>query len=692
MRALTVTLLAGALAATAVVAACSEDLPAPLTSAEAGALPPAWGLDVRPASTTCTGIARPVETRKISFERVSPVTFESPVAVVLQGGRLYVVQQGKAGGAGAMVRVLSADGAIAPTMIDVSSRVVAGGEAGLLGLAFHPKFAQNHFVYLYYTAPHPQQPPPAGVVFQSVVARYESRDGGLTLDPTTEKRILVVDQPFSNHNGGTIAFGNDGFLYFGLGDGGSGGDPMNLAQDKDRLLGKMLRIDVDGGDPYAIPPTNPFAGGGGAPEIYALGLRNPFRFAFDVPTGDLWAGDVGQSTREEIDKIVLGGNYGWNVREGKTCFKPASGCATAGFLDPVVDHPRAEAVAITGGVVYRGTRVPELTGKYVYVDSGVGTLFAFAAADPAPVPVRLEKGLPPVHPVGFALDATGEVVFADYTGVIWRIAPPVLDPEMPAKLSETGCVDATAPRKPAAGLVPYDVNVPQWVDGAVADRYLAVPAEAKLLTKPDGRLELPPGSVAMRTVRDGERLLETQLLLRRANGAWGAFTYVWSPDGKDATLATTATTVTTASGRAHRVVDRAGCLACHNDGAGVTLGIDAAQLDRTFVYADRPGNTLVTLDHLGMLSAPVAPGSYEPLPALDGFDTPERRARAYLRANCAFCHRPDELATTSPRCGDVLRMRATDGSHMPPLASALPHEAAIAALEEWARSAGGCAR
>lgn len=680
----------GALVASPLVTACSEKLPSPLPAAEAGALPPPWGLDARPVSTTCSGRAKAAPST-IALERVSPVVFDRPVAVAQQGGRLYVVQQGEAGGAGARVRLMTPGASAAPTVIDLSSRVVAGGEAGLLGLAFHPRFTQNHLAYLYYTAPHPQDPPPAGVVFQSVVARYESHDGGLTLDPATEKRILVVDQPFSNHNGGTVAFGNDGFLYVGLGDGGSGGDPMNNAQDKDALLGKMLRLDVDTGDPYAIPPTNPFAGGGGAPEVYALGLRNPYRFSFDAPTGELWVGDVGQSAREEIDKVVLGGNYGWNIREGKACFKPATGCPTAGLIDPVVDHPRSEAAAITGGVVYRGTRVPALSGTYVYGDSSRGTLFAFPANDPAPVPTRLDEGLPTTHPVGFALDATGEVVFADYGGAIWRIVASPAAPEAPAKLSETGCVDRSDATRPASGLFPYDVNVPQWADGASAERWLSVPAEAKLLTKPDGRLELPPGSVAMRLVRAEGRALETQLLLRRAGGEWSAVTYVWSADGKDATLATGATTVATPSGRAHRIVDRAACLACHSPNAGVTLGLEAAQLDRSFAYPDRPGNPLLTLEHVGMLSAAVHPGSYEALPALDGYDSPERRSRAYLHGNCAFCHQPAELATASPRCASLTRMRATDASRMPPFASAVPHEAAIIALEEWARGVGGCA-
>ncbi len=426
---LLVTVLGLGLAGVAAFVACDEHLPEPLRSAEAGSLPgDAAVIDAPLADAdSCEDSGAP---RKISLTRVSPVKFANPTGVVEHAGKLYVLQQGSSSGSGVVngqVRLLSADQQQASTVIDVSSLIVPGGEAGLLGLAFHPKFTDNHYVYLYYLAPHPQQPPPTGIAFQSVIARFESPDAGLTFDITTEKRILVVDQPFTNHNGGTLAFGNDGFLYFGFGDGGSGGDPFHAAQDKDKLLGKIIRLDVDGGDPYAIPPTNPFAAGGGKPEIYALGFRNPFRFSFDRPTGDLWVGDVGQSTKEEIDRVILGGNYGWNVREGKGCYQPPTGCATDGLIDPVVDHPRTEAISIAGGVVYHGKTIPELTDKYVYGDNGTGVFFAFDPKVASPIPTRLGVGLaaPSVHPAQFALDPQGEVVFVDYgAGGLYRITPP----------------------------------------------------------------------------------------------------------------------------------------------------------------------------------------------------------------------------------------------------------------------------
>ena len=202
------------------------------------------------------------------------------------------------------------------TFIDISGQVTSGGERGLLGMAFHPNFPATPHVFLSFTGPDPNN----GNIQSSFVSQFTSVDGGLTLDPTTELVIIKVVQPFPNHNGGNIAFGPDGFLYIGWGDGGAGNDPLQNAQNTGNLLGAMLRIDVDQGNPYSIPPGNPFAGmtcnTGGCPEIYAYGLRNPWRWSFDALDGDLWLGDVGQSALEEVDIIDLGGNYGWPLFEG----------------------------------------------------------------------------------------------------------------------------------------------------------------------------------------------------------------------------------------------------------------------------------------------------------------------------------------------------------------------------------------
>src|SRR5690606_22772215 len=250
---------------------------------------------------------------------------------------------------------------VAPLDVDARS------EGGLLGMAFHPEFAANGEVFLSFT----EGPP-----LVSTVARYRSLDGGATLAPATRQDVIRVNQPFDNHNGGHIAFGPDGYLYVGFGDGGSGGDPGGRAQDTTDLLGDFLRLDVDAGVPYAIPPDNPFAGGphcgpnsndsaGHCPEIFAWGFRNPWRFSFDRGTGALWAGDVGQGAWEEVDIVRRGGNYGWNCREGATPYvspAPACGALTVPLIDPAHQYGRTQGVSITGGYVYRGTVVPGLAG------------------------------------------------------------------------------------------------------------------------------------------------------------------------------------------------------------------------------------------------------------------------------------------------------------------------------------------
>jgi glucose/arabinose dehydrogenase len=239
----------------------------------------------------------------------------------------------------------------------------SGGELGFLGLTFHPNFTQNGYLFVNYTKNF-------GNRWLSCISRFQvsgpNRD---TVLRSTEKSILQVYQPYPNHNGGWIAFGPDGYLYTSLGDGGSGGDPQNRAQNTDSLHGKILRLDVDNGDPYSIPPSNPFALNGGRPEIYAYGLRNAWRCSFDPVTRKLWAGDVGQNNYEEIDTIISGGNYGWNVKEGYHCFPTSvSVCDSAGFQSPVWEYSHGVGYSITGGYVYRGSMMPALVGKYVYAD------------------------------------------------------------------------------------------------------------------------------------------------------------------------------------------------------------------------------------------------------------------------------------------------------------------------------------
>ena len=264
----------------------------------------------------------------------------------------------------------------------------------------------------------------------SILSRFALLPDGSALNPASEQLILVVPQDFSNHNGGNLVFGPDGYLYLGLGDGGSGDDPNDRAQDTTNLLGAMVRIDVDGGAPYAIPAGNPFSDkqacqGGftvsdeACPEIFAWGFRNPWRFSFDRQTGQLWAGDVGQSAWEEVDRISAGDNLGWREREGAHCNIPSTGCSTD-FVDPVTEYDHSLGASITGGFVYRGTAIPDLVGWYVFGDFVSGRIFAVTADSPIGTPPTelLDTN---ISIASFADGNYGELYVIDYGGSIRQI-------------------------------------------------------------------------------------------------------------------------------------------------------------------------------------------------------------------------------------------------------------------------------
>lgn len=305
--------------------------------------------------------------------------------------------------------------------VDISGNVESGpNEAGLLGMAFHPDFAMNGEVFLSYTR---------GGPLTSVVSRFTLDAMSGNLDAATEEIIIMMPQAANNHNGGNIAFGPDGFLYIGFGDGGGAGDPNERAQDTTYLFGSMLRLDVDTASPYAIPADNPFSsntncvGGNGTmpcPEIYAWGFRNPWRFSFDRSTGDLWVGDVGQNQWEEIDRVDAGMNYGWDEREGAHCYEPASGCSTNN-VDPITEYNHSVGASVTGGYVYRGTALPDLQGYYLFGDFGSGRIWGVPADSVQGVaPEELDDTTLSIS--SFAQGEDGELYALDYgTGGIYQI-------------------------------------------------------------------------------------------------------------------------------------------------------------------------------------------------------------------------------------------------------------------------------
>lgn len=290
----------------------------------------------------------------------------------------------------------------AEVFLDITDRVVSGGERGLLGLAFHPNFQTNGYFYVNYTGGDP---------LQTRISRFTllPSDPGQA-DPGSEQVLLRYNQPYDNHNGGKIAFGPDGFLYISSGDGGNGGDPQNNAQNRQNLLGNILRINVNvtSGDlPYGIPADNPFIGNdqGFREEIFAYGLRNVWKFSFDQVTGQLWAADVGQNSREEINLINKGGNYGWRIMEGTSCYNPPQDCNTSGLVLPVFEylHSAGGGRSITGGVVYRGSSLPALQGKYIYGDYISGNIWALGLREDGTVAENIL-----LLNAGFLISAFGE--------------------------------------------------------------------------------------------------------------------------------------------------------------------------------------------------------------------------------------------------------------------------------------------
>ncbi|MBL1276913.1 MAG: PQQ-dependent sugar dehydrogenase [Ectothiorhodospiraceae bacterium] len=345
----------------------------------------------------------------VATEKFRGTTLPRIWYVVEQAGRVLRLQQ-----FGATLQT--------STFVDLGRWVESGpNEAGLLGMALDPQFERNGRVYLSYTK--------KGSPLISVLSRWHSIDGGRTLEPDSERILLEVAQPYSNHNGGNVQFGSDGYLYWGLGDGGSAGDPKGNGQNTQTLLGSILRLHVTGDvsgevnheKTYQIPPDNPFVKEGGKPEIYAYGLRNPWRWSFDRQTGKLWLADVGQNAWEEINIVTRGANYGWNLREGAHCY--SDGCKRKGLSEPIAEYSHDDGCSVTGGYVYRGKTFPALYGVYLFADFCSGKIWGLPPTGDGRYQKQLliKSGL---NISSFAEDRAGELYVVDLGGKVFNIVSP----------------------------------------------------------------------------------------------------------------------------------------------------------------------------------------------------------------------------------------------------------------------------
>ena len=590
-----------------------------------------------------TGVPQPssltpvVAFPNLAFDRPLFLTFAPDAS-----DRLFVVEQA------GRIHVLPNDPSVTATQVflDIRGRVNAGGEEGLLGLAFHPDYSANGFFYVYYSVASPRR---------IRLSRFQvSADPDLA-DASSETIFLELDQPFSNHNGGMLAFGPDRMLYIASGDGGSGGDPQNNAQNLTNLLGKILRIDPAG----TVPPDNPFVGQGGGvrPEIWAYGLRNPWRFSFDRNTGDLWLGDVGQNEFEEVDIIVKGGNYGWRLFEGDQEFNNPTNEPPSSFNAPVLAYPHSEGRSVTGGYVYRGTALPSILGAYIYGDFTSDRIWALVY-DGNQVISNTEVASVQ-SPSSFGEDAQGELYVCSFGGRIYRFEESgggQGEGTFPEWLSDTGLFTDTANLVASPGVIEYDVNSPLWSDGALKRRWIAVPGIATIGFQAVGSWDFPSGTVIVKhfqlDVAPGvTQRLETRVLINHDTG-WQGYTYRWNIAQTDAQLLVGAETATfvvedpaAPGGQRDQTwyfPSRTDCLSCHTTAAGRVLGVRTYQLNRDFPYSATVDNQLRAWNHIRLFDLDIGDHTaYGRLPEpLDMMEVTRERARSYLHVNCAQCHLP----------------------------------------------------
>ncbi|MBW3596544.1 MAG: PQQ-dependent sugar dehydrogenase [Planctomycetes bacterium] len=572
-------------------------------------------------------------------ERVfSQLNFQQPVEVALvpDGERMFVAEL-----AGKIHSFVPGAGKPAELFLDLKAVVPEARQ--VYGLAFHPDFARNRYCYLCYVL---EPNLPEG----TRVSRFRVRDTEPpVIDPASE--LILITWLSGGHNGGCLQFGPDGYLYISTGDGAGPNppDPLATGQDNSDLLSSILRIDVDQGEagrPYRIPPDNPFVNQPDSrEEIWAYGFRNPWKMSFGPASGELWVGDVGWELWEMVYRVERGGNYGWSITEGPQPVRTDLPRGPTPILPPAAVHPHTEARSITGGYVYRGA-IEELRGAYIYGDYVTGKIWALRG-DSQETSIR-ELADTSLEIIVFAEDAEGELYVVDYGGGFYRLAPQEIEPEsmpFPQTLSETGLFASTTDLEPAPGVLSYRIHAEPWMDGAAAERFLALPGTSQIDPSP-AEWRLPENAVLAKTismeVEQGDpatlRRLETQIL--HFDGVeWRGYTYLWNDEQTDAVLAPAegaalALTVAdpAAPGGLHkhswRFHSRTECLTCHNPRAGGVLAFNAAQLADLQSLRDAG---IFTGQRKGRVNTLVDP--HDTSAELD------IRARSYLHANCAHCHR-----------------------------------------------------
>lgn len=620
-----------------------------------------------------------------------------PIGVVHQPGSDYLLlihQMSAWSGRGRIVRIKDD-----PQVESAEELLTLDGIA--YGLAFHPNFAQNGYLYV------GDNGPMTGTK-QTRVTRYTMETKPpYRLDPKSAKVIIAWDS--DGHNGGDLAFGPDGMLYVSSGDGTSDSDTNRTGQDMTKLLAKVLRIDVDHPGPdraYGVPKDNPFVGRPGIrPETWAYGFRNPWRLHIDRRTGDLWVGNNGQDLWEQIFLVRKGANYGWSAFEGSHPFYPDRLGGPSPHSKPIVEHHHSEARSMTGGVTYYGTKLPELRGAYIYGDWSTGRVWGVRHKD-GQVTWHQLLCISPMQITGFGLDSRGELLIADHGGGYYRLEPAPRETQaqpFPTRLSETGLFESVKDHKVHPALIPYSVNAPLWSDGADKERFLALPGLSQIEFTEKNGWNFPEGAVLVKTFALGGRRIETRLLTKQV-GQWYGYSYLWNEAQTDAELVPAegkdriyevrdARAPGGVRRQTWRYPSRTECMVCHSRAANFVLGPSTPQMNKLHDYGNGSDNQLRVLERLGVFKVglgqhvdefqrlagraraalpralrPVfdvvartralqelekklraeeavttrlarAPSGYEKLADPSDRKSPvEARARAYLHANCAICH------------------------------------------------------
>ncbi|MEI7728731.1 MAG: PQQ-dependent sugar dehydrogenase [Verrucomicrobiota bacterium] len=722
----------------------------------------------RVANTTLQMPLNPPHTGYRTERAFGDLKFAKPVCLVVAPGdtnRLFVVEQ-----AGRIAVITNLARPTWTLFLDISERVVYGGEQGLLGLAFHPQYRSNHYFYVFYTT---SVTTGGGTGLHDRLSRFEiARGDSNRALPASELPLLTQYDQARNHNGGDLHFGPDGYLYVGLGDEGAGNDKFENSQRIDKnFFSGLLRLDVDrrpGSLPpnphpaastnYAVPPDNPFVGAtrfNGLPvdpirvrtEFWAVGLRNPWRFSYDAPSGRWYCGDVGQNKWESVHLLTSGGNYGWAFREGNH-LGPHREPDGFKFSAPIWEYAHGSGMdqgnSLIGGVVYRGDRIPQLKGAYVFGDYVTGNLWS----------LRYEPGQTVVEDyltdnknvAAFGVDPrNGDVLLADHgADTIKRLVyeeKPTGTP-FPPTLADTGAFKDLSLLTPQPGIVPYEPNVAFWSDHAIKQRWFSLPETTRTMGfDPTGNWKLPPGMVWIKHfemeltngVPASRRRLETRFLVRNRDGVYGV-TYRWDRSQKNAMLVPEAGAEETLQiqdrgmrrTQVWRYPSRLECLTCHTPLGGYALSFNTAQLNRETGPAGDTVNQLRRLSQAGYFSNAIPEVQSLPrlVPASDTKASLADRVHAYVAVNCAYCHQPGGTAPTfwdarqatplslagiingplndhgsdpdsrivvpgSPEHSQLLTRISRRGERqMPPLASSVVDETSVRLLTEWIRSLG----